>query len=185
VSLAPVPDSISLELAAAVLRDGVLAHRVVNDLAAIGAGDSVLLHGTRDIWPLAQWCDHVGAGMLHEGSPAKCASVIIDFTGGRDWQVLLERAAPGARLVVLDAPADVPDLPVGMLSKLNIHLRVAMLCDRGDDDVRLRNRAWTVWRAVDAGWLMPSPPVVMPLSLAAEAHAHAEADPAVKIILAM
>jgi len=75
-ALLPVPDSVSLETAAAVMLQGLTAHYLVNDKKTIEAGTSVLIHAAAGGMGLllCSWMKRLGAYVIGTtSSPEKAA----------------------------------------------------------------------------------------------------------------
>ena len=103
--LFPVPDHVPLELAAAVLLQGLTAHYLAHDQHAIGPGTTVLVHaaagGTGRL--VVQWCKRLGATVLATVSTEAKAEVaraagadhVIRYTE-QDFVAEVQRLTGGA-----------------------------------------------------------------------------------------
>ena len=111
--LVPVPDAVSMEVAAAALNKGLTAHYLSHATHVVKAGDIILVHaaagGVGSI--LAQWASHIGATVIGSvGSAAKldfaraqgCRHVVL--TDDPNWvDAVRDAAGGGGVMVVYDA----------------------------------------------------------------------------------
>jgi NADPH2:quinone reductase len=108
--LVPVPDAMSLEVAAAALNKGLTAHYLSHATYVVKPGDIILVHaaagGVGSI--LAQWASHIGATVIGSvGSTAKmdfaraqgCHHVVR--TDDPDWVDAVRTAAGGRGVAVV------------------------------------------------------------------------------------
>ena len=103
-SAVPVPDGVDLELAAAVMLQGMTAHYLVTDTFPLGAGHRCLIHagagGTGLL--LIQMAKHLGAEVFTTvGSPDK---VDLVRTGGADHVILYRDEDFGAAIEQIAGP---------------------------------------------------------------------------------
>jgi NADPH2:quinone reductase len=87
-ALIPVPDSVSLETAAAVMLQGLTAHYLVHDKKQIGSGTNVLVHAAAGGMGLllCRWLKYLGAHVIGTVSTAAKASFARD--AGADATIL-------------------------------------------------------------------------------------------------
>lgn len=110
--LVRVPDALSLELACATLEQGLTADMLVNDVARLRDGDTVLVHaaaggvggllvqmllarglrvlGTVSSQPKADWLHSLGASALRYDAGRDWAAEALALTGGRGVAVVFD-----------------------------------------------------------------------------------------------
>jgi NADPH2:quinone reductase len=98
-ALLPVPDSVSLETAAAVMLQGLTAHYLVNDKKKIEAGTSVLIHAAAGGMGLllCKWIKRLGAQVIGTTSSAEKAGFARE--AGADETILYTEEDFAARVL--------------------------------------------------------------------------------------
>jgi NADPH2:quinone reductase len=75
--VAPVPDGVSTDVAAAAILKGMTAHLLIKSIYSVGEGDTVLLHaGAGGVGLiLTQWATSLGARVITTASTAEKAEM--------------------------------------------------------------------------------------------------------------
>ena len=195
--LVAVPANISLCDAAAALEHGLTAAMLIEDVARLRAGDSVLVHaaaggvggwltqwlvarghkvfGTVSNEAKAAWLREVGAKPLLTNQPwpqlAADVSVVFDSVGKDTFYGSLDALRPGGHLVLFGAASGQPEpVDVLRLMKKSLTLTRPVLPHFLPNAQVLRARAASVFRALREGTVHLRIHEVLPLAQAARAH---------------
>jgi NADPH2:quinone reductase len=188
-ALIPVPESVSLETAAAVMLQGLTAHYLVHDKKKIEPGTNVLIHAAAGGMGLllCGWMKRLGADETILYNDEDFAARALELTGGKGVDYVVDGVGKTTFAKNLDCMASQghiclygmasgPPDPISPLLLLPKAICVSggMMTNflRSRDEV-LRKGA-EVFAGVEAGWLAPPQITTIPLAEASRAHAMLE-----------